>query len=294
MRTNRLSSPLNSMPFPDNGNIDQFLDEMGRTPLLTAAEEITLGTAVKISHSPDATPGQKRAGKRAKDRMIQANLRLVVTVSRKYLHRQLGQLEFGDLVQEGCIGLNRAVEKFDPELGYKFSTYAYWWIRQAISRAIDQTAATIRVPTSMNLVLLKLNQLPQGLNDTQICELLEVSCSQLKNLRHAVVAKKTASLDMKLGSERDGSTLSEMLCDEQSIVNYDDFQWEEVKKSLGDQAKIALNNDQELLRRNVVNEESLQSIANEIGISRERVRQKVDRAKKFLATKLIEHRELVG
>ena len=116
MRTNRLSSPLNSMPFPDNGNIDQFLDEMGRTPLLTAAEEITLGTAVKISHSPDATPGQKRAGKRAKDRMIQANLRLVVTVSRKYLHRQLGQLEFGDLVQEGCIGLNRAVEKFEPEL----------------------------------------------------------------------------------------------------------------------------------------------------------------------------------
>ena len=294
MRTNRLSSPLNSMPFPDNGNIDQFLDEMGRTPLLTAAEEITLGNAVKISHLPDSTPGQKRAGKRAKDRMIQANLRLVVTVSRKYLHRQLGLLEFGDLVQEGCIGLNRAVEKFDPELGYKFSTYAYWWIRQAISRAIDQTAATIRVPTSMNLVLLKLNQLPQGLNDTQICELLEVSSSQLKNLRHAVVAKKTASLDMKLGSERDGSTLSEMLCDEQSTVNYDDFQWEEVKKSLGDQAKIALNNDQELLRRNVVNEESLQSIANEIGISRERVRQKVDRAKKFLATKLIEHRELVG
>ena len=146
----------------------------------------------------------------------------------------------------------------------------------------------------MNLVLLKLNQLPQGLNDTQICELLEVSSTQLKNLRHAVVAKKTASLDMKLGSERDGSTLSEMLCDEQSTVNYDDFQWEEVKKSLGDEAKIALNNDQELLRRNVVNEESLQSIANEIGISRERVRQKVDRAKKFLATKLIEHRELVG
>ena len=282
------------MPFPDNGNIDQFLDEMGRTPLLTAAEEITLGNAVKISHLPDSTPGQKRAGKRAKDRMIQANLRLVVTVSRKYLHRQLGLLEFGDLVQEGCIGLNRAVEKFDPELGYKFSTYAYWWIRQAISRAIDQTAATIRVPTSMNLVLLKLNQLPQGLNDAQICELLDVSSTQLQNLRRAVVAKKTASLDMNLGSERDGSTLSEMLCDEQSTVNYDDFQWEEVKKSLGDQAKIALNNDQELLRRNVVNEESLQSIANVVGISRERVRQKVDRAKKLLATKLIEHRELVG
>ena len=282
------------MFFPDNGNIDQFLDEMGRTPLLTAAEEITLGIAVKTSQSPAATPGEKRAGKRAKDRMIKANLRLVVTVSRKYLHRQLGQLEFGDLVQEGCIGLNRAVEKFDPELGYKFSTYAYWWIRQSISRAIDQTATTIRVPTSMNLALTKLNQLPSGLNDEQICKLLEVSDTQLKNLRHAFAAKSTASLDMNLGSDMDSSTLSDILCDEQSIPNFDKFQWDEVKKCLRDHAKLAMNNDQELLRRNVVEEQSLQSIANEIGISRERVRQKVDRAKRYLAAVLIEHRELVA
>ena len=281
------------MPFSDNGNIDQFLDEMGRTPLLTAAEEITLGTAVRTSLLPTASAGQKRAGKRAKDRMIKANLRLVVTISRKYLHRQLGQLEFGDLVQEGCIGLNRAVEKFNPELGYKFSTYAYWWIRQSISRAIDQTSATIRVPTSMNLVLMKLNQLPFGLSDEQICSILEVSDTQLKNLRHAVLAKKTASLDLQIGSDRDGSTLSDMLPDEQSLLNYDAFQWEQVKKCLDDQAKCALNNDQELLRRNVLDEVSLQSIANEIGISRERVRQKVDRAKKKLACILIDHRELV-
>ena len=281
------------MPFSDNGNIDQFLDEMGRTPLLTAAEEITLGTAVRTSLLSTASAGQKRAGKRAKDRMIKANLRLVVTISRKYLHRQLGQLEFGDLVQEGCIGLNRAVEKFNPELGYKFSTYAYWWIRQSISRAIDQTSATIRVPTSMNLVLMKLNQLPFGLSDEQICSILEVSDTQLKNLRHAVLAKKTASLDLQLGSDRDGSTLSDMLPDEQSLLNYDAFQWEQVKKCLDDQAKCASNNDQELLRRNVLDEVSLQSIANEIGISRERVRQKVDRAKKKLACILIDHRELV-
>ncbi len=281
------------MPFPDSGNIDQFLDEMGRTPLLTAAEEIMLGTAVRMSLSPEATPGQKRAGKRAKDRMIKANLRLVVTVSRKYLHRQLGQLEFGDLVQEGCIGLNRAVEKFDPELGYKFSTYAYWWIRQSISRAIDQISATIRVPTSMNLALMKLNQLSQGLKDDQICKLLNVSHPQLKNIRHAVVSKRTTSLDIKLGSNRDGSPLTEMLCDEQSILNCDDFRWDEVKKCLVEQRNFAPNNDQELLHRNVVDEESLQSIANELGISRERVRQKVDRAKKHLATILIEHRVLL-
>ncbi|MDC0315938.1 sigma-70 family RNA polymerase sigma factor [Synechococcus sp. AH-551-G15] len=277
-----------------NGNIDQFLAEMGRIPLLTAAEEITLGTAVQLGKSLEATPRQQRAGHRAKERMIKANLRLVVNVSRKYMHRQMGQLESGDLIQEGCIGLNRAVEKFDPELGYKFSTYAYWWIRQSISRAIDQTASTIRVPTSMHHMLLKLNHLPPGLNEQQICEHLEISDVQLQNLRHALVAKRTTSLDMKLGSDGDGSTLSEMLCDEQSTLNIDKFQWEIVRDRLEVQKKSAINNDQVLLRRNVVDDESLQSIANEIGISRERVRQKVERAKKQLASKLIEHRELVS
>ena len=276
-----------------NGNIDQFLAEMGRIPLLTAAEEITLGTAVQLGKSLEATPRQQRAGQRAKERMIKANLRLVVNVSRKYMHRQMGQLESGDLIQEGCIGLNRAVEKFDPELGYKFSTYAYWWIRQSISRAIDQTASTIRVPTSMHHMLLKLNHLPPGLNEQQICEHLEISDVQLQNLRHALVAKRTTSLDIKLGSDGDGSTLNEMLCDEQSTLNIDKFQWEIVRDRLEVQKESAINNDQVLLCRNVVDNESLQSIANEIGISRERVRQKVERAKKQLASKLIEHRELV-
>ena len=282
------------MPFLANGNIDQFLAEMGRIPLLTPAEEITLGTAVQRGQLPEATQRQQRAGKRAKDRMIKANLRLVINVSRKYMHRQMGQLESGDLIQEGCIGLTRAVEKFDPELGYKFSTYAYWWIRQAISRAIDQTASTIRVPTSMHHMLLKLNHLPPGLNEQQICEHLEISVVQLRNLRHALVAKRTTSLDMKLGSDGDGSTLNELLCDEQSILDINRFQWEIVRDMLVMQTEFAMNHDQVLLRRNVIDDESLQSIANEIGISRERVRQKVERAKKQLASKLIEHRELVA
>ena len=263
------------MPFLVNGNIDQFLAEMGRIPLLTPAEEITLGTVVQRGQLPEATQRQQRAGKRAKDRMIKANLRLVINVSRKYMHRQMGQLESGDLIQEGCIGLTRAVEKFDPELGYKFSTYAYWWIRQAISRAIDQTASTIRVPTSMHHMLLKLNHLPPGLNEQQVCEHLEISVVQLRNLRHALVAKRTSSLDMKLGSDGDGSTLNEMLCDEQSTLDIDNSQWEIVRDMLEMQTEFAMNHDQVLLRRNVIDDESLQSIANENGISRERVRQKV-------------------
>lgn len=282
------------MPFIVNGNIDQFLAEMGRIPLLTAAEEITLGTAVQRGQLPEATQRQQRAGKRAKDRMIKASLRLVINVSRKYMHRQMGQLESGDLIQEGCIGLTRAVEKFDPELGYKFSTYAYWWIRQAIRIAIDQTASTIRVPTSMHHMLLKLNHLPPGLSEQQVCEHLNISDVQLQNVRHALVAKRTTSLDMKLGSDADGSTLNEILCDEQSILDIDRFQWEIVRDMLEMQTEFAMNHDQVLLRRNVIDDESLQSIANEIGISRERVRQKVDRAKKQLASKLIDHRELVA
>ena len=282
------------MPFADGGNIDPFLSEMGRIPLLTAAEEITLSTMVKLGLEESATPGQKRAGQRAKDRMIQANLRLVVNVSRKYLHRHRGSLEWADLIQEGCLGLNRAVEKFDPELGYKFSTYAYWWIRQAISRAIDQTASTIRIPTSMNLMLVKLNHLPAGLDDHQICEHLEISAVQLENLRKANTVKRTASLDKLLGTDGDGFSLGEMLCDDRTTLNTDQFQWEAVRESLEVQAEFDLNNDLELLRRNVVDGESLQSIAEDIGLSRERVRQKVTATKNRLANRLIEHRELVA
>lgn len=179
--------------------------------------------------------------------MIKANLRIVVNVSKKYMHRQLGQLELVDVIQEACIGLNRAVEKFDPELGYKFSSYAYWWIRQSISRAINQTGSTIRVPYSLNQLITKLNHLPRGLTDPEICDQLHISDEQLKNLRHALVAKRPTSLDMRLGGDGDGSTLSEMLCVEQSTLYIDKFQWEAVRDSLELQTKLAQNNDQELL-----------------------------------------------
>ena len=281
------------MPFADGGNIEPFLSEMGRIPLLTAAEEITLGTAVQLATAEGATPSQRRAGQRAKDRMIQANLRLVVNVSRKYLHRHRGSLEWADLIQEGCLGLNRAVEKFDPELGYKFSTYAYWWIRQSISRAIDQTATTIRTPTSMNVMLVRLNHLPAGLTEQQMCEHLEISQSRLKTIQCALVAQKVASLDKQLGSDGDGFSLGELMCDDRTTLNIDQFQWEAVRESLEVQAEFDLNNDLELLRRNVVDGESLQSIADEIGLSRERVRQKVTAAKNRLAHRMIAHRELL-
>ena len=103
--------------------VDQFLKSMSRVTMLTAAEELHLGTLIQQGQAEDARPGQKRAGKRAKERMITANLRLVVSLARKFSFRlHSSSLEFADLLQEGTIGLNRAAEKFDPELGYKFST----------------------------------------------------------------------------------------------------------------------------------------------------------------------------
>jgi RNA polymerase primary sigma factor len=129
-----------------------FLDQAGRIPLLTHEEEILLGRAVQawmpIRDIENPTLEQKRiirAGKRAYERMFNANLRLVVNVSKKYL-AAVRHLELQDLVQEGCVGLSRAIEKFDPTRGFKFSTYSYWWIRQGVSRAISQQDRCIRLP----------------------------------------------------------------------------------------------------------------------------------------------------
>ena len=125
-----------------NGDIQAWLNAAGRYPLLSKAEEVHLGTLVQRSQQPDATPGEIRAGARAKDRFIRCNLRLVISISKKYLPRIKSNpaLAHSDLLQEGVIGLNRAVEKFDPERGYKFSTYGTLWIRQAMGALLLQLA----------------------------------------------------------------------------------------------------------------------------------------------------------
>ena len=133
-------------------SIGHYLSSIGRVPLLTPAEEIELAHHVqnmkKLLQTPETDRTRRhlyqiKIGKRARDRMMAANLRLVVSVAKKYQNQGL---ELLDLVQEGAIGLERAVDKFDPAMGYKFSTYAYWWIRQGMTRAIDNSARTIRLP----------------------------------------------------------------------------------------------------------------------------------------------------
>ena len=131
-------------------SIRDYLRAIGKTPLLTPAEELELARAVQLMlpllEIDTPTPEQLTVinkGKQAKNRMIQANLRLVVTIAKKYQNRGLDLM---DLVQEGSLGLERAVEKFDPTKGYKFSTYAYWWIRQSVTRALQIDSRTIRLP----------------------------------------------------------------------------------------------------------------------------------------------------
>ena len=142
-----------------------YLQAIGKIPLLSASEEIVLGRdvkaglAIELNVPPgERTPAQKRIvkrGQKAKKRMIEANLRLVVSVAKKYM--RFG-MEMMDLIQEGSLGLNRAVEKFDSERGYKFSTYAYWWIRQAMTRALDTQSRAIRLPLHLSEIHLKIRR----------------------------------------------------------------------------------------------------------------------------------------
>lgn len=146
-------------------SLGSYLHSIGKIPLLTASEEIVLGREVKaglaieLEVPPGArTASQKRIvkrGQKAKKRMIEANLRLVVSVAKKYM--RFG-MEMMDLIQEGSLGLNRAVEKFDSERGYKFSTYAYWWIRQAMTRALDTQSRSIRIPLHLGEIHMKIRR----------------------------------------------------------------------------------------------------------------------------------------
>ncbi|MEI6828887.1 MAG: RpoD/SigA family RNA polymerase sigma factor [Synechococcaceae cyanobacterium ELA445] len=218
--------------------VRSYLRDIGRVPLLSHEQEITLGRQVqelmaleelaedlKLSQGsrPDesawaaaadlAVPVLKRKlvnGRRAKERMVAANLRLVVSVAKKYTKRNM---ELLDLIQEGTIGLVRGVEKFDPTRGYKFSTYAYWWIRQGITRAIAEKSRTIRLPIHITETLNKLKkgqrELSQELGRTptlsELAVAVELPEEEVKDL--LCRARQPVSLEMKVGDGEDTELL---------------------------------------------------------------------------------------
>jgi len=183
-----------------------FMDSAGRHKLLTAAEEVTL--AKRIERGDDA----------AKERMINSNLRLVVSIAKRYQGHDVPLL---DLIQEGVIGLNRAAEKFDWRKGYKFSTYATWWIRQACQRAVANQSKTIRIPVHVQERRIKLNRASAELQaklgrEATVDELAEATRLKREHVEEALDAVDSISLNQGLGSEGD-SELGDLFADETSL-----------------------------------------------------------------------------
>ena len=231
-----------AQPRISGDSVRAYLRDIGRIPLLEHEEEILLGRKVQrlmelltvkedlcIADDEDLAKvmgislkdlkRQIREGERAKDKMVMANLRLVVSVAKKYTKRNM---ELLDIIQEGSIGLVRGVEKFDPGRGYKFSTYAYWWIRQGITRAIAEKSRAIRLPIHVTENLNKLKKAQRELSQMngympsvfQLSEHLGLTVDEIKDLM--CKARQPTSLEIKIGENRD-TALIDLLEDETQL-----------------------------------------------------------------------------
>ena len=290
--------------------VRSYLKNIGRIPLLTHEQEITLGKTVQQyvklreiksdlteSEEDSLTPSewaeeanlsteelkqQVAAGKRARAKMVKSNLRLVVSIAKKYTGHSLDMM---DLIQEGTIGLHRGVEKFDPSKGYRFSTYAYWWIRQAITRSISNNSRVIRLPIHIGDKLRKIRKTQRKLSQSlgrpprvsEVAREMDISVEKLRELQEQ--GRRPLSLDMKIGGEQT-TELGDLLEDEgllpeeyatQNLLKQD------IRKLLStlteqQQSVISLR-----FGLDTGSKLTLNQVGDRIGVSRERVRQ-VERA----------------
>ncbi len=209
---------------PDMVGIDDpvkmYLKEIGAVSLLTADEEVTLAKAIEAGDREEATPEEKAKGDAARKALSDANLRLVVSIAKKYLGRGL---RFLDLIQEGNLGLLKAVEKFDYKKGYKFSTYATWWIRQAITRAIADQARTIRVPVHMVETINKLNRISRQLlqekgreaTNEELAKAMGITPEKVRDIKK--IAQDPISLETPIG-EKEDSHLGDFIEDHEAVA----------------------------------------------------------------------------
>ena len=275
-------------------SVRQYLNEIGRTELLTPEQEVDLAkryqaglAAIDLLASDETFRPRKKAqlnmirrgGDRAKDHMIRANLRLVVSVARKFRGRGVDLLS---LIQEGNLGLIRGVEKFDHTKGYKFSTYATWWIRQALQRGLANTGRTVRLPVHVHELMGKiryaefalLQQLGREPTEAEVANELGLGVERLREVRLA--AQDVASLDKPIGEDGD-ATMGELVADEEAIdpegAATSVLAQREVTRALGaltDRERRVL-----MLRYGLEDgeEHTLEDIGAEFGLTRERIRQ---------------------
>lgn len=244
-----------------------YLREIGTARLLTAEEEVTLARLVQ------------KGDEAARCRMIESNLRLVVKIARRYINRGLALL---DLIEEGNLGLIRAVEKFDPERGFRFSTYATWWIRQTIERAVMNQTRTIRLPIhvlkEINIYLRAARQLSQQLDHEpsaeEVAELLDKPLSEVE--RMLGFNERVTSIDAPQGREGDRSRL-DSVADESGTDPTEYLQAEDVHTHLEEWLnKLPKKQRDVVVRRFGLRgyaNSTLEQVANELGVTRERVRQ---------------------
>ena len=244
-----------------------YLKEIGRVPLLTPDEEVDL--AVRISNGDEA----------AKKRLSEANLRLVVSIAKRYLGRGM---QFLDLIQEGNLGLIKAVEKFDYTKGFKFSTYATWWIRQAITRAIADQARTIRIPVHMvetiNKVIRVSRQLLQELgHDPSPDEIAEEMNMPVEKVREILkIAQEPVSLETPIGEEED-SHLGDFIEDDTASEPSEAASFTLLKEQLVDVLSTLTPREEKVLKLRFGIEDgrtrTLEEVGKEFNVTRERIRQ---------------------
>lgn len=276
--------------------VADYLKQIGRHPLLTATEEIEYSRqiqamlAVQAEH-PDTTTHTRqqrsiiRRGQRAKERMIVCNLRLVVTIAKKYIKR-CTTMEMLDLVQDGNMGLSRATELFDPARGYKFSTYAYWWIRQSISRGLQDRDRMIRLPIHRHDKVIKARaymnhqQALTGKIPT-LAEVAEAIGADPHDLQVSLVmAQDVCSLDAKASGNSDHSPIMDLIPDQSTLQQDDEFLLE--RDILHDAINMLSEDEQDIVRRyNGLGGQpkvTLGQLGQERGVSREAIRQKHTKA----------------
>ena len=286
--------PIDSHRRRSSDPVSWYLATIGRIPLLTPAEEIELGNQVqammtltedgsKTFEDHELTGKQRRMlriGRRAKERMMKANLRLVVSVAKKY---QGKGLELLDLIQEGSLGLERAVEKFDPTRGYKFSTYAFWWIRQSMTRAIACQSRTIRLPVHLSERLTTIRKVSLDLahklgampSRVEIAEAMDIPLDELDSLLRQALT--TSSLDAPVNGEEGRSFLGDLIADSSLDEPLDIVEQRIHHEQLGRWLSHLSEQEQHVLKLRFGLEGNERHTLAEIGrlmdVSRERVRQ---------------------